>query len=260
MPYTPDGRVYWEEEGPGHPLLMIMGLGFSLKMWRDVRPWLAPHFRVILFDNRGIGRSGIAWKPFSMADMARDAASVLDAAGVTSAHVIGFSMGGMIAQELALLYPDRVRKLVLGCTFCGGKQAVRATQEVERTLVGKVFQSRASRIAALPPILYDPHTPRDRIELDLNLLRQNPPRVLTFLWQAAAIRQWGSYDRLPQITAPTLVIHGETDRLVPPENAKILADRIPGAKLVMLPEAGHIFPTDQPELSREELVRFLLGN
>jgi len=264
VPYTRNGRIYWEEEGQGDPLLMIMGLGFSLKMWRDVRPWMAEHFRAIVFDNRGIGRSGPVWssiwKPFSMADMARDAASVLDAAGATSAHVIGFSMGGMIAQELALMYPNRVRKLVLGCTFCGGQEAVRASEEVERALLGKVFQSRASRIAALPPILYDPHTPRDRVELDLDLLRHNPPRVLTFLWQAGAIRRWGCYDRLPQIASETLVIHGETDRLVPAENAKILAERIPGAKLAMLPQAGHIFPTDQPKLSREELLKFLVGN
>ena len=92
------------------------------------------------------------------------------------------------------------------------------------------------------------------------LLRQNPPRVLTFLLQVGAIGRWGSYDRLPQIAAPTLVIHGETDRLVPSQNAKILAERIPGAKLALLPEAGHIFPTDQPKLSREELLKFLVGN
>jgi pimeloyl-ACP methyl ester carboxylesterase len=172
VPHTHNGRIYWEEEGQGHPLLMIMGLGFSLKMWRD-------------------------------------------------------------------------------------RQAVRAAPKVERVLLGPI-QSRASRIAALPPILYDPHTPRDRIELDLDLLRQNPPRILTVLLQVSAIVRWGCYDRLPQIAAPTLVIHGETDRLVPPDNAKILAERIPGAKLAMLPKAGHIFPTDQPELSREELLKFLL--
>jgi len=260
VPYTHNGRIYWEEEGQGDPLLMIMGLGFSLKMWRDVRPWMAQHFRTIVFDNRGIGRSGIALKPFSMAAMARDAISVLDAAGVTSAHVIGFSMGGMIAQELALSFPNRVRKLVLGCTFCGGREAVRAPWAVERVLLGRPIQSRASRIAALSPILYDPHTPRDRIELDLDLLRQNPPRILNVLLQIGAIARWGCYDRLPQIAAPTLVIHGETDRLVPPENANILARRIPGAKLAMLPEAGHIFPTDQPKLSREELLEFLVGS
>jgi len=262
MSYTSAKRVpiYWEEEGQGAPLLMIMGLGFSLAMWRDIRPWMVPHFRTIVFDNRGIGRSSRSWAPFSMLQMAEDAVSVLDMAGVKAAAVLGFSMGGMIAQELALSFPARVHKLALACTFCGGREAIQPAREVRRVLLGHPFESRERRIAALPPILYDPHTARDRIEEDLMLLRSNPPRIWTFLAQAGAIRFWSSYERLPRIAVPTLVIHGATDRLVPPQNARILADRIPGAKLAMLPEAGHIFPTDQPDLSRQALLEFLLGD
>ena len=260
MPYTFNNgaRIYWEEAGQGDPLLLIMGLGFSLAMWRDLRPVLARHYRTIAYDNRGVGKSDIPLWPYSMAAMARDAASVLDAAGVPSAHVLGMSMGGMIAQELVLSFPNRVRRLALACTMCGGRRAVQARPEVRRALLSP-FMSKEHRIAALLPFLYDEHTPRDRVEQDLQVLRHNAPPTVGFIGQLFAIASWQSYDRLPQITAPTLVIHGETDRLVPPENARILADRIPGAKLVLLRQASHIFPTDQPERSRQELLNFLEG-
>src|SRR5215472_8215052 len=132
MPYaiSRGARIWWEEEGEGEPLLMIMGLSFSLAMWRDLRAIMARHFRAIVFDNRGVGRSDVPLRPWSMGTMARDAAAVLDAAGVDKAHVIGVSMGGMIAQELTLRYPSRVRKLILACTQCGGARAVRPDFEV----------------------------------------------------------------------------------------------------------------------------------
>src|SRR5438270_12806140 len=107
MPYALNkgARIWWEEEGEGEPLLMILGLSFSLKMWRELRTIMARYFRVILLDNRGVGKSDVPLRPWSMRTMARDAAAVLDAAGVEAAHVLGISMGGMIAQELALMYP-----------------------------------------------------------------------------------------------------------------------------------------------------------
>jgi pimeloyl-ACP methyl ester carboxylesterase len=236
---------------------MIMGLGFPLAMWRDLRPCMARRFRTIVYDNRGVGKSSVPLPPYSMAAMARDAVCVLDAAEVASAHIFGVSMGGMIAQEVALSFPNRVRKLVLGCTNCGGRRAVRAAREVRKALAPRLFVPREQRIAAVLPFIYDPHTPRDRIEQDLEVLGRNPTRRLGFIAQLLGIMSWQAYDRLPRITAPTLVIHGETDRLVPVENARILADRIPGAKLVILPQASHIFPTDQPERSRQELLDFL---
>src|SRR6266567_9205453 len=141
MPYALNHRVrvYWEEEGQGYPLLMIMGLGFSLDMWRELRPFMARHFRTIVYDNRGVGKSDVPLRLFSIAAMARDAVCVLDAAGILRAHVLGISMGGMIAQELALSAPDRVDKLILGCTNCGGRKAVRAAPEVQRALFPRPF-------------------------------------------------------------------------------------------------------------------------
>src|SRR5688500_1132725 len=117
MPYATNGpvKIYWEEEGSGEPLLLIMGLGYSLEMWHRVRPLLTERFRVIAFDNRGVGRSDVPEPGYSIPDMAADAVAVLDAAGVESAHVLGVSMGGYIAQALTAEYPDRVKSLVLGC-------------------------------------------------------------------------------------------------------------------------------------------------
>jgi 3-oxoadipate enol-lactonase len=136
---------------------------------------------------------------------------------------------------------------------------VRAAPEVRRALLPRFFVPREKRIAAVLPFIYDEHTPRNQVEADVQLLRRNATPVWGFIAQLLAIISWQSYDRLPQITAPTLVIHGENDLLVPPGNAKILADRIPNAKLVILPHASHIFPTDQPERTREELLAFLTG-
>ncbi len=119
-------KIYWDEQGQGAPLLLIMGLGYTSIMWYRTRPSLAQRYRTLAFDNRGVGRSDVPPGPYSIAAMASDAAAVLDAAGVARAHVFGVSMGGMIAQEFALQYPERTASLILGCTASGGSSAVHA--------------------------------------------------------------------------------------------------------------------------------------
>jgi len=257
MPYAQNGRVriYWEEEGSGEPLLLIMGLSFSLAMWGELRPFFARHSRAILLDNRGIGKSDVPVRPFGLATMADDAEAVLDAAGVDSAHVMGISMGGMIAQELAIRSPNRVRSLVLGCTFCGRGHSALPEKAVQKVLTTPLL-TRAARLRALVPILYDQGTSPDLIEKDLEVMKRHAPKVVGYVHQVRAIYFWDSYDRLPEIQCPTLVVHGESDQLVPPANARILADRIPGATLALIPSAGHIFPTDQPERTRAVLAQF----
>src|SRR5690349_17571265 len=155
MPYANNGRVriYWEEEGSGEPLLMIMGLSFSHVMWGSLRETLASRFRIILLDNRCVGGSDSPIAPFSVGDMACDAITVLDAAGVPRAHVFGMSMGGMIAQQVAIQSPDRVQKLVLGCTHCNGAEAVWAQSQFLQ-LLRFPFMKTAGRIEALMPYLY----------------------------------------------------------------------------------------------------------
>jgi 3-oxoadipate enol-lactonase len=258
MAYTRNGsvRIYWEEEGSGHPLLLIMGLSFSLAMWEELRAFFAKHFRTILFDNRCVGKSDSPLLPFSIGTMAEDAASVLDAAGVASAHVFGISMGGMIAQELAGRQPERVDKLILGGTHCAGHKSVLARLDALLPLASP-FLSRERKLRSIVPLLYDPHTATERIERDLKLIRRNAASAREYLQQLAAIGRWRIQGQPGRIHADTMVIHGATDRLVPPENAGILAGLIAGAKLVLLPSAGHIFPTDQPERTRSELMAFL---
>ncbi|HSM86080.1 MAG TPA: alpha/beta fold hydrolase [Candidatus Limnocylindrales bacterium] len=249
-------RIYWDEQGRGEPLLLIMGLGYPSYLWHRTRPVLATRYRTIALDNRGSGQSEVPEGPYTIALMASDAAAVLDAAGVESAHVFGLSMGGMIAQEFSLQYPGRVRSLILGCTAAGGPNAVRAEAEVTKILMARgVPPEEAAR--AMQPYIYAAETPEERIEEDLAIRRQWFPRPQGFLAQLQAIIAWESYSRLPRITAPALVIHGTADKLVPPGNAELIAARIPGAKLVLLEGASHIFTTDKTEEAQRAVLDFL---
>ena len=250
-------KIYWDEQGQGPPVLMIMGLGYSSDMWHRTRPALAARYRTIGLDNRGVGRSDVPPGPYPIALMAADAVAVLDAAQLDSAHVFGVSMGGMIAQEFALQYPKRVRSLILGCTAAGGPTAVRAEPEVADLLRARGFMSQEQAMEASVPYIYDAHTPRQRIDEDLAIRRPWFPRAEGYFAQLQGIIAWESYSRLPQLQAPTLVIHGESDRLIPPANAQIVAERIPGARLIMIPNASHILATDQQELSNQAVLDFL---
>jgi 3-oxoadipate enol-lactonase len=260
MPYTIHAgiRLWWEEEGAGEPLLLIMGLGATLEWWARIRPALAARYRAILFDNRGVGRSDVPPGPYSIPVMADEAAAVMTAAGLPSAHVFGLSMGGYVAQELALRYPGRVRSLILACTSCGGRDAVRAEPEVASALGARAKMTREEAACGMVPYTFDSSTPRERIEEDLAIRLGAHVPAEGYFAQLDAIRAWpGAHARLKEIAAPTLVIHGESDRLVPPENGRILARGIPGAQLVMLPQASHIFLTDQPEPARDAILAFL---
>jgi 3-oxoadipate enol-lactonase len=252
-------QIYWDQQGEGPPLLLIMGLGWTSQMWHRSRPVLAAQFRTIALDNRGVGQSDVPPGPYPIALMASDAAAVLDAAGVESAHICGMSMGGMIAQEFALQCPQRVRSLILGCTAPGGPHAVQAEREVIQLLMAP-RTSPEEMAKAINPYIYDAGTSDERKEEDLAVRRPWFPTPEGYLAQLQGIMAWEAYSRLPQIAAPTLVIHGESDRLVPPENGRRIAARIPNAKLVMIPNASHIFPTDQTEAVHRTILDFLAAH
>jgi 3-oxoadipate enol-lactonase len=260
MPHaTADGaRLYWEEHGAGDPLLLIMGLGATLEWWARVTPTLAARYRTILLDNRGVGRSDVPPGPYSIPQMADDAAAVMNAAGVDTAHVFGASMGGMIAQELALRHPSRVRSLILGCTACGGAQVVPAGREVGAKLSARASMTRAEAMWAMVPHIFDAGTPRDMVAEDIATRLKSTVTNDGYFAQLQAIRAWsGTHDRLGTIAMPTLVIHGESDELVPPENGRIVARAIPGSQLVMIPHASHIFLTDQFQAASTAILNFL---
>ncbi len=218
---------------------------------------MAEHYRTIVYDNRGVGKSDVPAGPYPMAQMADDAAAVLDAAGVERAHVYGISMGGMIAQELTLNHPRRVRSLILGCTACGGANAVPAAAPVMQILMDRATMTPEEGVQAMVPFIYSTSTPRARIDEDLAIRRRTFPQAAGYLAQIQGVVAWSSFDRLPHIRVPTLVLHGDADQLAPPENGHILARKISGARLRLFERASHIYPTDEPEASNQEVLCFL---
>jgi 3-oxoadipate enol-lactonase len=238
-----------------------MGFAGQASSWGE--PFLAalrPRFTLIRFSNRGTGLSDRPDVQPTIRMMADDAAALLEALDRPKAHVLGISMGGMIAQELVLNHPQRVQGLVLGCTTPGGPKSVVAPPEVLASLMPQPGLSREEQIRKAWPIWCVPRfleERRDFLEEMLASSLQTPTPIDTIMKQGVAVQGFDAYDRLPQIKAPTLVIHGDSDRLVPPENGRILADRIPGARLHILPDAAHLFFWEHPEDSARPIVEFL---
>jgi 3-oxoadipate enol-lactonase len=250
--------LHWESTGTGDPVLMIMGLGLSGGAWWRTVPVLSRSLRVITFDNRGVGRSRARLHSYTTEAMADDAVSVLDAAGVERAHVYGFSLGGMVAQQLALRHEDRVRSIVLGATHPGGPRAVRPSDDVIAFFRRRASMSAKNAARASVPFNYGPRCRReheDRIAEDIRCRLAHPFPERAYNAQMVAASLHNCYRRLKRIEAPTLVVHGRKDRIVPVANAEILAERIPRAELRILDHAGHVYSTEQPEVD-EDIARF----
>jgi pimeloyl-ACP methyl ester carboxylesterase len=266
MPHaTIDGvRINYNEAGEGEPLLLIMGYGMPGDAWLGSLPFLHG-FRAIYYDNRGTGQSDKPPGPYTITQMADDAAGVLAHLGISRAHVYGVSMGGMIAQELTLRRPEKVRALVLGCTTCGGEQATLAEPAVIEELVdlmANMGQPDPARwVDRQLPLLFTPEwieaNPgvRDMMTMLVPLMPPTPPETARYAMEG--LFDWGTYDRLPQIGAPTLVVHGDRDVLIPVENAYVLAERIPGATLHVVAGAGHGYPAQDPVGVHQLVTDFL---
>jgi 3-oxoadipate enol-lactonase len=262
MPYTTssDGaRIHYEVHGSGAPVLLIMGLGSNAYGWYRTIPWLSERHAALAFDNRGTGRSDVPEGGYLIAQMAADAAAVLDATGHDGAHVVGASLGGMIAQRFALQYPQRLRSLVLVCTTPGGAHAVRASDDVMAALVqGGEDPSTVYRRNAWFLYSEDTRTNHpERIEEDIEYRSKIPTSPTGYFGQIQAAMRHDAWDELPSITVPTLVVHGDADLLVPTRNGQLLAQRIPGAELVLVPGAGHMLQTDAGHVVRQAVSRFL---
>ena len=253
--------LHWVSKGAGDPVLMIMGLGLSGGAWWRTVPVLSRTLRVITYDNRGVGRSHARFPSYTTEAMADDAAGVLDAAGIERAHVYGFSLGGMVAQQLALRHPERVRSLVLGATHAGGPKAVPPESEVLAFFRRRASMTASDAARASVPFNYGPRCRRehaDRIAEDIRrrLEHRFPERAYRAQIWAAALHN--THRRLNRIEVPTRVVHGRHDRIVPIANADILAGGIPNAELRILEESGHLYSTEQPEVE-EEIAAFLWG-
>jgi len=257
-----DISLYYEAHGEGEPLLLIMGYGSNSGHWFVILPHLASHFNVIIFDNRGAGRSDKPDIPYTAEMMTGDITGLLDATGIGAAHVFGVSMGGMIAQELALRHPGRVKKLVLGCTSCGGPQAIRSSPEASAFLFNpeRAKLSEGENALSTVPWLWNEDfiaKHPEAVKRYVTTTTQYPTPLYAYMCQANFILSLDTYDRLPQIKAPALVMCGARDRLIPPENSGILASRIPGAELVTFEKAGHGFISDTADEAGDKIIRFL---
>jgi 3-oxoadipate enol-lactonase len=241
-----DAWVSWRSEGEGEPVLMIMGLAGSSRAWFRLLPHVAREYRAIVFDHRGTGDSDAVTRPLRMRDLVADTLAVLDAAEIDRAHVIGVSMGGMIAQHLALDHRERVRSLILGCTTPGG-----GGTPPWRLLAGTALRPLLGPRRTFPmlaPVLYAERTRReqpDRVRADFEMRLADGTPVRTSYAQMAAIAGHDTRERLRELAGlPVTVLHGAEDALVPARAGRALAEAIPGARLVEFPDCGHILTTD----------------
>jgi pimeloyl-ACP methyl ester carboxylesterase len=253
-------ELAYDLQGTGEPLVMIHGAQGDRSMFAGIVPMFANQFRVLTFDQRGSGQSEKPDMEYSITMLADDTATLMDHVGFASAHIIGVSMGGMIAQEFALRHPKKTRSLVLGCTTPGGPKVVRIggnalTRAYSTEPLSAEERGKALAEAAFTKGYIEKHP--EIIPAMIEMRRQRPIDPVALGHRMKAAFAHDTYDRLPQITCPTLVITGKDDALISWENSRILAERIPGAKFVLLEPAGHVFWTEQPEQSRDALLAFL---
>jgi 3-oxoadipate enol-lactonase len=256
-------ELFWERSGSGEPLLLIQGMSGTHLAWGE--PFLSrlePDFDCVVFDNRGIGNSADAAGEFTTADLAADALAVMDAAGLETAHVLGISMGGMVAQQLALAAPERLRTLTLGCTYPGGEGSSLIAPEDAGPLMEAMASANLDQVIRA---MYEVNlSPGFRVD-DANfapfkaMAEALPARQRTVQLQMGAVVGHDTQARLAEIAAPTLVIHGTEDKMIPVANGELIASLIPGARLEIYEGVGHLFWWEQPERTAELIRAHALG-
>jgi pimeloyl-ACP methyl ester carboxylesterase len=249
-------KIAWDATGAGPPVLLVQGLGYPRWGWDPIVAGLAERYRVVRFDNRGIGESDKPPGPYSADDMALDALQVLDEAGVDRAHVVGASLGGMIAQCLAVAHPERVERLVLCCTTPGGEDAVPMPEVTTRLFAEAAELDPADALRRFVENALGSTPPAGLVD-DLFARRvASPPDPEGWQAQAAAGLTFRGVE-LERIAAPTLVLHGTEDNVVDCRNADLLAERIPDARARLLPGTGHMFFWEQPGEAVRLIAEFL---
>jgi len=259
-----DLRIAYERRGAlhrRHPwLVLIQGLGFDRSGWAPVTRRLQRRFRLLLVDNRGSGRSEAPVDSLTVADLANDVVRVLKAARVRQGHVLGTSLGGMVAQELAIGYPERVNRLVLACTTPGWPYAHPMPTASVRLMAATSQLSREVALRRHVENALAEQTVQDRPELVERLIahqRRRPNDPAAWAAMAAAGARYSGGLRQTRIQAPTLVLHGAADRVVDPRNSQLLATRIPNAQLRIFPDLGHLFFWEDPEGFCKVVTSFL---
>jgi pimeloyl-ACP methyl ester carboxylesterase len=265
-----DLEMYYEVRGNGFPLILISGYSGNSESWNLPVPrasQLSKHYKVITLDNRGTGRSSVPEGDYSIKTMAEDVAGLLDSLKMLKAHVLGQSMGGMIAQELAINHPEKVKGLILTCTTPRGSAT-------DTALGQRKALEKLTWTFAPPPnmpledileellklIFYEKYYEENKTEIvssSLALLSKYPTPLSTFEKHYDAITKFDAYSRLKTIRSKTLVIHGEDDNLIMPEAARILAEQIPNAELKMFKQAGHCVIEEKWEEVKPAILNFL---
>jgi pimeloyl-ACP methyl ester carboxylesterase len=248
-------KIRWDSRGMGTPLLLIQGLGYGRWGWDPVVPGLAERYRVLTFDNRGIGESDKPAGPYTAREMADDALQVLDEAEVERAHVLGASLGGMIAQELAVEAPARVEKLVLCCTTPGGPDAYPLPEATMKLFVEAPTLAPEVALRRYVENALGANPPAGLVDELFARRVANPPDPDGWQAQAAAGTTFGGVEGV--VRAPTLILQGTEDNVVDPRNAELLAQQIAGARVELIPGTGHLFFWEQPETFLAHVTEFL---
>jgi pimeloyl-ACP methyl ester carboxylesterase len=248
-------RIASEERGSGFPVLLVMGLGYGRWGWEPLVGPLAEAYRVVWYDNRGIGESDKPAGPYTAAQLAEDAVQVLDERGIERAHVVGTSLGGMVAQELALAHPERVEKLALLCTTAGGADAFPMPEQTVQLFAEA--PSLAPEVA-LRRFVENAVATRGPVVDELYARRlANPPDPAGWQAQAAAGAAFDGSKRAVAIRQETLVLTGDADNVIDARNSQLLAERIPNARLQVFPGTGHLFFWERPAEVAAALAEFL---
>jgi pimeloyl-ACP methyl ester carboxylesterase len=251
-----DVRIAYEVRGIGPPLLLVQGLGYGGRGWGPGADLLAEDFLVVSFDNRGFGASDAPPGPYTVAQLAADAAAVLDAAGLERAHVVGVSLGGMIAQELALAGRERIDRLVLVSTTPGVRGHAMPSRTVDLMLEAPLLPPEVALRQFVENAL-GPGASGELADRIVAYRTAHPPDPEGWQAQAAAGATFDALERIAAISAPTLVVHGTDDAVVDSRNGELLAESIPGARLELLPGCGHLASWEEPERFAALLREFL---
>jgi 3-oxoadipate enol-lactonase len=253
-------KIAYEILGDGEPLTLVHGLAYDRAGWGRFPELLARTFRVVLIDNRGVGESDAPPGPYAVAQMAGDVAAVLDEAGIERTHLFGVSLGGYIAQEFTLTYPDRVDKLILASTAPGGPQAHPMPQETQEVFARYPTMEREAGLRMFVENSLGERGVRELPELVEEIVRYrlgHAPTVEAWVAQATAGATFDSYDRVSAIDKPTLVIAGGADVVVDPRNADLLGELLPNARVAIVPDRGHLLVWEDSERAAELVTEFL---